>query len=548
MKSKFGQGRTRASHKAATLTAIAAALGCVLSSAHAVETESGNGDFRLRFDNTVRYNLGMRINNRDTRIANTPTADEGDFKFDNHDIVTDRLDLLSELEGAWGDQFGFRVSATAWGDQAYHDISVKRNPALTKLASSYTNDTYSSLTKRYYRGISGEILDAFVYSNFTVAGRSVNVKAGSHTVYWGNAVFTQGGISYSQQPIDGRKGAANPGTETRELFLPLTQVSAQSQVTDWLSLAGQYYLDWDHVRSPEGGTYLGGTDLVLDGPDRAGSGLPFTRTEALGPDRKRGNWGVNAKVLLSSLNASTLGLYYREFDEKNGLWLFRNPANPLTYRAVFPRGTKLLGLSVDTTIAAFSVGAELVLRKNAGLNSASFAAVNEGARGDVQHLVLNTIYGLPRSPLWDTGSLVAELTYDHLDKVKSNEALFNREGSVLCPLGRNAGCATKTAIGVGLSFTPQYPAVFPGVDLSIPITLQGGIKGNTPDFGGTSEGNWTYSAGAELDFNKKWTARLSWADARARIIPGATPGTYTGNGGWQTIDRGRVVLTLKASF
>ncbi len=530
-----------------SLRAVLLILASVAGPALAMDIDVGHPDWIVRFDNTFRYNLQTRVEGRDSRIAGNPLFDDGDSKFDRGDITANRLDVLSELEASWQGTHGFRVSAAGWADAAYDDVDVKQNPALSGLPSSYDRNRYSSTTKRYYRGPSGEVLDAFVFGNFRIADQPLSAKVGSHVVYWGNSLFSGAGISYSQSPLDGRKGAAIPGSETRELFLPLNQVSATYQLTESFSLAAQYYLDWEHIRAPEGGTFLGGTDFVLDGPDRTGAGLPLVRGDALEPDSKRGNWGVKADYNFVNWNASTVGVYYREFDEKNGFWLLTNPSAPLQYRAVFPRDTKLFGISLDTTVGSFAVGAELAYRKNAGLNSIGFSRANEGARGDTYHLLLNTIYGLPNSPLWDTGTLSAELSYDRLLKVTENDALFNKVGRVSCVNGKFSGCATDDAWGMAVRFQPQWTQVFPGVDVSLPVTVQGGLKGNTADFGGTSQGAFTYSIGSEFTIRSQWIVSITYADSTAKIIH-AKAGGYTGNGGWQTTDRGRVGLTVKTSF
>lgn len=533
--------RNRCSNVSMHAIGFCIAAGVVLP-AGAMEIDTGVDGLTTRFDNTLRYNLGTRIDGRDKRIGNTATSDEGDYKFDKGDVVTNRLDLLSEFELDWQDKVGMRLSGAAWYDQAYDDDTVEKNPAIPG-QTSYDNNKYSNYTKRYYNGLSGELLDAFAYTNFTVADRPVNVKAGRHVVYWGTSIFSQAGISYSQHPIDGQKSAASPGIETRETFMPLNQISMQSQVTDLVSVAAQYYLDWDHIRAPQGGTFLGGTDFLTDGPDRF---TPFRNDDALEPDHKSGNWGVAAKITVPQLNATTFGAYYREFDEKNGFWVFREPESPLKYRAVFPTDTKLIGLSMDTTIGSYAVGAEVMTRRNAGLNSRSLSVANEGARGDTWHALVNTIFSLPNTPLWDTATMVAEVSYDYLEKVTDNEALFNGEDTAGCPRGKDSGCATRDAVGFNMSVTPQYLQVFPGVDLSLPMTLGGGIYGNTADFGGTSEDLYTYSAGLQADFRKQVTASLIYADSSAEIRHDAAG--YYGSGGWQTTDRGRVTLTLKTTF
>jgi len=522
---------------------------CVSIPVHAAELFYRD-NLSIRLDTSLRYNLGVRIEGRDARIADNPSSDEGDWRFDRGEIITNRLDILSEFELDWRNTLGVRVSAAGWYDAAY-DGRVRQNPRLAALDSSYTDNRYSAVTRRYYLGPSGEFLDAFAYANLNLGGRAVSIKAGRHIVYWGNAALTQGGISYSQGPVDGRKGAANPGTEARELFLPQNQLSLTAQITPMISIGAQYYFEWDHVRSPEGGTFLAGSDLTLDGPDRAGGGLPFIRGAALGPERERGDWGLSVRATLPS-NGWTIGAYYRDFTERNGLWLLRNPLNPLEYRAVFPRNTTLIGLSLDSTMGPLAVGAELSQRKDAGLASVGFSLADEGARGDTWHALVNIVYGVPQTRWWSSGTLLMEMTYDALDKLTRNQALFNRAGSAACPLGKYAGCATGEAWGLGMNFTPTWTQALKGVDISIPVTIQTGLKGNTPDFGGTSQGAVSYSLGVQFDVKRQWLLSLTYADVNAKIRPTGTTGPlgplYTGNGGWLTSDRGRIVFTAKASF
>src|SRR5690606_6280611 len=85
----------------------------------AKEFESANPDLSLRWDNTLRYNLGMRAEVQERALTNNVTYDESDSAFDRGDVVTNRVDFMSEFELAWKQYHGFRVSAGAWYDQAY---------------------------------------------------------------------------------------------------------------------------------------------------------------------------------------------------------------------------------------------------------------------------------------------------------------------------------------------------------------------------------------------------------------------------------------------
>ena len=62
-------------------SALAVAIMVAAGSASAMEIDVGNPDIRLRWDNTARYNLGVRVEDQDSAIMNNPNYDESDGKF-----------------------------------------------------------------------------------------------------------------------------------------------------------------------------------------------------------------------------------------------------------------------------------------------------------------------------------------------------------------------------------------------------------------------------------------------------------------------------------
>lgn len=570
-------GTARARFAPSVLSA-AMAIGWV-AGASAVEIDVGNPDLKVRWDNTVRYNLGFRVEKQDGRLLASPSYDESDSKFKRGQVVTNRIDLFSELDVNYRSQIGARISAAGWYDQAYHDNSVRAPAQNGAFQTSYFNDRYNSVTKRYVNGPSGEILDGFGWANFKLGEVPTNVKVGRHTVVWGEGLLIGGhAISYSQAPVDGVKAVTSPGIETKEVFLPLGQISFKTQATSSLSLFGQYFYEWEPTRVPHGGTYLMGADTD-PGVDRlpAAPGFSLIKTDPYKP-KQGGNWGVGARYNAEAIE-STLGAYYRRFDDyqpETGIQVLgaRGP-----FRFNYARGVDLYGLSFARAIGPVSFGSDVSLRKNGHLNSKTTygPTENTGARGDTVHVVLNGIYLLPKTPVWDTGSLIVELAYSHLVKVTANPSLYRGVGyaaaacaktgtgtsaaNPLQPGDKTDACSTRNYYQMAVNFTPQYLNILPAWDLDLPVSINYGIHGNAPTGGGGFENVLAWSVGARMTYSQRYEFSLRYADLKVptkysdAIATGAGGGTVVTALGGRALgsavgatDRGWLAFTFKTSF
>src|SRR4051794_38067685 len=98
------QPSTTAAHavfrRRATALAVVAMLAAA-GGARAFDIDTGNPDIALRWDNTVRYNLGARVQSQDPNLLASPNFDDGDRNFSKGSIVTNRIDLLSEFDVVW---------------------------------------------------------------------------------------------------------------------------------------------------------------------------------------------------------------------------------------------------------------------------------------------------------------------------------------------------------------------------------------------------------------------------------------------------------------
>jgi hypothetical protein len=549
---------------------VAAAAICALlaGTAHAFEIKSDNPDVSMRWDNTIRANLGMRVESRDNKIGNSILADEGDYSFNNGDLVAERLDLLSEFDIVYKKRFGARVSGAAWYDGAYSGQSHSNpNPPLANLPS-YINNQYSGTTRRLYEGPSAELLDGFVFGGVDLGDVPVNFKLGRHTNYWGESLFLGGNlhsISYAQAPLDLQKGFATPGTEAKELFRPLNQLSAQAQVTDTLSLAAYAMLEWQAARYPEGGTYLGPVDFVFNGPDRQflSPALGFATRGGASEPGQTGEYGLSARWSPAWLDG-TVGAYYRNFADKlPQVFLTHAAPSASVYNLIYADRIDLLGLSLAKNIAGISYGAEVSTRHNTPLTSQVLGVTaglpnpgdTSGPRGDTWHALVNALGSVPKTPLFDSATWAAELQWSTWTKVTSGANLFNAIGFTPCNATATApaknkwdGCVTKDYVGTSVAFTPNWYQVFPGVDLSAPITYAVGLSGNAATtFGGNQKlGN--YTIGVSADVQQKYRFDLKYVDFLGAYKDNGTAVTSVNGLTTYLKDRGFLSLTFKTTF
>jgi len=493
--------------RAAPIALAATAALAALSPARAAEIDTGNPDVVLRWDNTLRYNLGVRTQAQDPAMLANPNYDDGDRNFEKGKLVANRLDWLSEADLVVDKKFGARLSGTGWIDGAYGHLSdsVAATANTLDANGAPAPGQLSPYAKRFAKGPSGELLDAFVFANGQLGDTPVSVRAGRHTVFWGEGLLGGSaihGVSYGQYSLDLWKALATPGIELKELYRPRNSVTVQAQPTTELSLAAQAFLDWEAARYPESGSYLTVNDALLKGGDSlvAGPNQRLLQTP-VGTPSKTGDFGVSARWSPQWLDG-TAGLYLRRtsdiqpqlavlpavatvpasacgalgFTPLAATTCYINPAAATLpqilsgkvgqYAAFYGHGIDILGLSLSKEVSGVSVGAELSVREHMPLQSIPVTVlpahlVNPaagqvattaldgdapGARGKTAHGVLTLIGIVNKTPLFDTANWQFEAVWNRWLSVEQNAAAF--KGSETYRHGEDGGL-TPLAAGHG---------------------------------------------------------------------------------------------------
>jgi len=526
----------------------------------------------IRWDNTFRYNFGVRMRSPQGCMLNSPNYDDGDRNFGKaNDIVTNRLDILSELDFVFKKNFGVRVSGAFWYDQRYDDSLHNDSIATSNhLENGVPAFGLSDQAKRWYKGPDGEVLDAFAFANFDLGNIPITMKIGRHTVYWGESFLLQGGIqgiSYSQMPIDAAKGLAVPGSELKELYRPLANVSMQAQLTNTISLAGQYFFQWESYRFPEAGTFLGSMDMVLNGGEilYLAPGYFVTKGDSAEPDGTK-NWGV-ALRWNSRMLGGALGLYYRRFADMipqvgiAGSMMdipgVGNTFIPNQYFFGYGGDIDLYGLSLSTKFQGVSIGAELSYRRDMPLCSDPFIVIDGlmpkpgkgetyGARGNTFHGLINFMGMINNMPMFDQAVYIVEFAWSHWSHVTSGSQYF-QGNDIFAGINK----VTEHAVNAAVMFTPTWFQVFSGIDISMPMSYGRGLDGNSAVGSGfginENAGNW--SVGVAFDVNQKYNFAVSYVGYFGDVAIDSAGGISSNNGGTALLkDRDMLTFTFKTTF
>jgi hypothetical protein len=316
----------RSAFRVAAISAAVMSAFAIPNAAFAFDIDTGNPDLALRWDNTVRYNIGMRVVDQDKAMLGNVNLDDGDRNFKKNSLVANRIDILSEIDLVWQRSFGGRVSLAGWYDFAYRNLDNTSPQTSNTLSNGLPVVGLSGYTERYAKGASGEVLDAFGFANFDIGAIPINIKAGQHSVFWGDSILGNGAVhsvAYGQLPLDQWKAVATPGSEAKEIFRPRQGITLQAQPLNELSIAGQWFWDWQSWRYAESGSYLTFNDAVQHGADSLITGANalagvFPGSPVLARawhvadvnPKNNTDWGISARWSPDWLDG-TLGFYYR---------------------------------------------------------------------------------------------------------------------------------------------------------------------------------------------------------------------------------------------
>lgn len=514
----------RRAHGCRTLTPLLLAL-LAAPAAQAIEIDTGNPDWTLRWDNTVKVSLMQRLKDASPALSAQPpltvNQDDGDNNF-RKGLVSSRLDLLTELDLA-GPGYGARVSGAAWYDSVYNGKNDNRG-----FTANHRPGTAFAPETRDLMGRKAELLDAFVYGKFDLGDRPASARLGRHTLLWGESLFFgANGIAGGQAPLDLIKLLSVPNATFKEVAMPTGKLSGQVQLTPDVSLGAYLAYEWEKTRLMPAGAYLSTSDSMGPGAERilAGPTASFERQPDLDA-KDSGQGGVQLRFRAPSLDTD-FGLYairYHATTPSNINTVLNGvpPALvPSSYRWMYHEGVRAFGASFAKSVGEWGLAGEVSVRQNTPLASSGQASlatirVNTGlnnnsnpgyAVGETAHAQLSWIASLGPSFLSREASFVGEVAWNTRLKVTRNEQMLNPN-------------ADKSAVATRMVFSPSYRQVLPGLDLSPTIGL-GYTKGKSsavgPGFG--VDGGGDLSLGLNAVYLGAWNLAINYVHFLGKAAP-----------------------------
>ncbi|KMT55088.1 DUF1302 domain-containing protein [Pseudomonas fildesensis] len=323
------------------------------------------------------------------------TSDDGHLNFKRGETFSKIFKGIHDLELKYGDT-GVFVRGKYW-----YDFELKDE-------SRQFKDISDNNRKEGAKSSGGQILDAFIYHNYSIADQPGNVRFGKQVVSWGESTFIGGGIN-SINPID-VSAFRRPGAEIKEGLIPVNMFYVSQTLTDNLSAEAFYQLEWDQTVTDNCGTFFSQPDVISDGCDNnlrvlnkrstiPGAALPTLNALGVdvnsegvlvrrGPDRDArdsGQFGVAMHYNFEPLDTE-FGAYFMNYHSRAPIFsaqgapssAYTRPLGPLAalrplivagssnYFVEYPEDIRLYGLSFSTTLPTGTAwSGELSYRPNA---------------------------------------------------------------------------------------------------------------------------------------------------------------------------------------
>ncbi|MBS0292088.1 MAG: DUF1302 family protein [Proteobacteria bacterium] len=534
----------------------AAALSlCMLgSTAQAGSTVQLSDDTTLDYSLTLSYAASVRTSSPAGAYLADFNYDDATRNFKKGSLVNNRGSVLGELR-LKHDNLGFLMRGTGFYDSVYRGRNDNDSPTtVNKIGPA--NEFVSETRRR--SGQDARLLDFYGYGDWVVGNdQHLSVKLGQHVVAWGESMFWPN-ISQGQLPVDATKFNV-PGTEAKEAYLPVPQLSASLGVSNDLTLTGYYQFKWRETRLNPVGDFFGsdyfgpGAQFMRLAPGAITS-LPdhsFGVVNFAGEIKPKdsGQWGLGLRYQVT--DATELGLYHYRYHDRVGAMFFdftgttsyssfsqfgaqASPGSTPYFKLAYFNDIKLTGVSFSSKAGdSVQFGGDLSYRDGAPV----YLENGSPTRGRLLQGNVNAVYIMGPSALAHQTTLMGEVMHQRImgaDTLTVTGGGSGTDGrfSKYVYDGQTRG---STLLGIGAIM--DYPNIISGWDLSTKAIWTQNIQGSAISGMGRDERRLTL--GADFKYLGNLTLGITWVNylGSADIKAGRT-----------MADRDYVTLNAKYTF
>ena len=511
-------------------TPLAMAVAAALSSPAVLALPAINFDNGLNIDSqiTANYTYSFRTRGADSHYLADRNRDDGTRNFDRYASVNNRVSIFGEII-ATKDNYGAVLRASHFYDDVYKSDNDNDSAATVNRVVGQGGDEQRFVSKtRNDSGSRFQLLDAYVYGNWPIGeDQYLSLNAGRHLVAWGESLFWPN-ISQGQAPVDATKFNV-PGTEAKDAYLPVSQLSFTWALNDQLAFTGFYQLEWEKTRLNPVGDFFNTTDyfgpgsqfmrfvpgIISDLADLDGiNGIRAARDE---DPRDSGQWGLGVRW---NVDFNTeIGFYHYRYHDRVASMFFDwtgdtryssldtinklDAAGPVIKAGYF-EDIKLTGLSLTSKIGDVQVGSDISLRQDAPV----YLASGTPTTGDLLMSSANFVYMIGPNSIASQTTLMGELVNQRIMDVDTLS--ITSGGFTTTEDDYTYSTQTRSSTLLGLGVVLDYPSIFSGWDLALSGTWQQNLDGSA--YQGLGRDEKTLTLGADFSYMGNFEIGTTWVN------------------------------------
>lgn len=239
------------------VSVLAAAISFAVSG-HAVDFDLG--EIQGRFDSQLSVGASWGTSKPNSKLidqnnggtGDSSTGDDGRMNFKRGETFSKIFKGVHDLDLTYADSGAF------FRGKYWYDFELKDESRPFKQISDKGRSPAA-------KSSGFDLLDAFVYHNYSIGERPGHVRVGQQVVSWGESTYIGGGIN-SINPWD-VAALRRPGAELKEGLLPAQMLYASQSLSNSLNLETFYQVKWEPYVLDNCGTFFGG-DVAPPGCDQ----------------------------------------------------------------------------------------------------------------------------------------------------------------------------------------------------------------------------------------------------------------------------------------